>query len=1114
MADILNNVPGTDNTGDDSTILREFYREFREYAKDTRDYHENVEKYLRGGNRSSADVRYRSGQADTSYDFRNPFGRSSSSFGRRGSFGGGEFDRFADAFEKSMLDALGGSQIKKRLKDALNKFAKDLGTDLEHLPEKFGDELGRYAANAFRNTKLGKKLTDKINDAINRRFDKIGEAYERGKGRTGNRSKSTRGSMFDSTRGAHSASESAGFSLKSVTIFAETVTVISRGGGQRPSLSLPNGSSNALVPIGGSGALEPSGGVPIDFDALMGSGEASAAIGGFTEALGAVAPELMIAKAALSYFSKGIEWALDDFKQSFKKFKETLLKTIVRGTEELKENVKTQEERWMADVRTMIEEPFNILKSAAQEVYDVWDNQLRLITATQGYNKADLQDLMAVYAQRIRDEGLSRVVSGSDITGNLAKVLESGLSGTVAEEFAYIATILNAAIPTQDFFEYGEAYSAIAANLIAGGMSQEQAIEEANNQLKAFASNILYTNRELTGGFSTGLKNASDLFTKSMQITQAAKTGNVAEVAGVLTSVAGITGAIAPDLASSMVDAVVKSALGGNASDIVALRSLTGINASNTEFLRKLATDPQSVFSTMFFNLARMQNMSNDAFMEVAEGLSSVFGISMDAFARVDFTQLAKAVANMDTNSNALNENMKLLASGQTTTTAEQLKMQQINQYMIEEGLAYVVDNAAARMIQEHMWDEQIARQITEATFAVDLAGSSLELLASIESVGNKLLTVVSFGTSGIDDLNKTEEEFNEQRKDIARLLIQGKVGKGSSFDYAGYRAAFDAAVADLASTGILGRDDSWAGGKSLRDKAEDFGIMNRVYAEYMSSDPEFKKLIKTGEDLNLVSDLITLMRGTSSYGGATSSPSSRYGWGSISKSMAAGLLGVRRDTSAISPLTGSGTKQATMNLISKIDSMLTDEYLGKYIAEGGYAEWKKSASAFGISDIGAALESVGYKESDVANYFENLQIKSVAQEKLKLQQKEEEFWDASIQYQNQTITLITSTKESLDKFYNEWVKYFVEHEAYKSALDFKEVDKALNDKTQTTEDAIYALVDTLTSAQKLDDPQLQTNVLLAQIVTLMQSILTNQANAPQLNLPNTIVGLGMGLLQ
>ena len=46
MADILNNVPGTDNTGDDSAVLREFYKEFREYAKDTRDYQKNIENYL------------------------------------------------------------------------------------------------------------------------------------------------------------------------------------------------------------------------------------------------------------------------------------------------------------------------------------------------------------------------------------------------------------------------------------------------------------------------------------------------------------------------------------------------------------------------------------------------------------------------------------------------------------------------------------------------------------------------------------------------------------------------------------------------------------------------------------------------------------------------------------------------------------------------------------------------------------------------------------------------------------------------------------------------------------------------------------------------------------
>ena len=68
----------------------------------------------------------------------------------------------------------------------------------------------------------------------------------------------------------------------------------------------------------------------------------------------------------------------------------------------------------------------------------------------------------------------------------------------------------------------------------------------------------------------------------------------------------------------------------------------------------------------------------------------------------------------MNIDGTSLNQNMQALISGQTTTSAEQLKMQQINQYMIEEGLSYVVDNAAARMIQEHMWDEQIAMQLQE----------------------------------------------------------------------------------------------------------------------------------------------------------------------------------------------------------------------------------------------------------------------------------------------------------------------------------------------------------------------------------------------------------------
>ena len=107
----------------------------------------------------------------------------------------------------------------------------------------------------------------------------------------------------------------------------------------------------------------------------------------------------------------------------------------------------------------------------------------------------------------------------------------------------------------------------------------------------------------------------------------------------------------------------------------------------------------QKIFSTLFSNLASMQSMSPDNYMEVAEGLSDIFGIDKSALARVDFNYLAKAISAMNTNSRSLEENLALLESGQTRTSAEQLKAQEINSVILEEGLAYVIDSEAGRMI-------------------------------------------------------------------------------------------------------------------------------------------------------------------------------------------------------------------------------------------------------------------------------------------------------------------------------------------------------------------------------------------------------------------------------
>lgn len=525
--------------------------------------------------------------------------------------------------------------------------------------------------------------------------------------------------------------------------------------------------------------------------ALEGSLAGGAAAGG--EAVAALGPYALIAVAALIALDAAVELTKKALKYAFgpaiegaSEALKAMGKAANRRELTRKEFRELANDRYKEDIKAIVEEPFNILKDAAEKVEQAWDANLRTINATQGYSKADLQSLMATYADRLREDNLSAVVSGSDIINNLASVLQQGLSGEIANEFAYIATVLNAAIPTQDFFGYAGTYSSIAANAIKDGKSQSQAIRYANEQLESFAGSVLYASRELAGGFSTGLKNAQSLFEDAYKIAQASRTGEVSTIAGVLTSVSAIVGAIAPDLATSITDAVTKAATGGNSSDVVALRSLAGINASNTEFLKALARDPQRVFSDLFYNLASMFNDSDDAWMEKAEAYSQVFGLSMDAFARIDFHYLADAISKMRVDNSALTQNMDQLISGETTTNKELLRMQQANKYMIEEGLAYVLDNEAARAIQQHMWDEQIAQQICENEYAVELKGKALEFLDGLRTTVERIMNIlnpIAWLAKAATNLVGTASELYGQEKDIVRILEAGKVGEGNSLD-------------------------------------------------------------------------------------------------------------------------------------------------------------------------------------------------------------------------------------------------------------------------------------------------------------------------------------------
>ena len=640
----------------------------------------------------------------------------------------GAFDSFTDGIEDALLESLGASDFKKQIQGAFNQLAKDMGTSVSDLPNMLGKELGKNIMNSG----PGKAISDTVRNFTSNMFQKVTNAYDSGKDAKSYSEAFQKGlkNFINPDKAASSPeSKDASDAVNKAQQYNDLVnTLKSKASGTSELLgkaadklnaaghskigAVAGTASQALSGLGAAGE----GAAAVGEASTLGAAAAettaaatstSAAMAGLTAAMGELLIPLVAIPATLYVLDKAFE-ALTPAVEGFKNMMESAKATSNRYQESRKKNLELQKERIAADVETLIKEPFQILSDAANELYQAWDSQLRTISATQGYNKADVQDLMSAYAQRLRSEGLTSVVSTSDIMTNLSNVLKSGLSGQVAEEFSYLATKLNAAVPTQDFFSYADTYASVAANAIAAGKTQQEAIEYANSEMEQFASNVLYASRQLSGGFSSGLKNAQTLFEESVQIANASKTGNVATISGVLTSISAVAGAIAPDLADGIVQAVVKAATGGNASEIVALRSLAGVNASNTEFLKALAQNPQEIFETLFKNLANLQNMSNDNFMEVAEGLSSVFGISMDAFARIDFNYLADQIANMNVNSASLDENIKLLASGQTTTSQEQMKMAQINKYMLDEGLSYVLDNAAARSIQEHMWQEQM----------------------------------------------------------------------------------------------------------------------------------------------------------------------------------------------------------------------------------------------------------------------------------------------------------------------------------------------------------------------------------------------------------------------
>lgn len=894
--------------------------------------------------------------------------------------------------------------------------------------------------------------------------------------------------------------------------------------------------STAMGSVGAEAAATITAGAGMMTEGAVGAG---AALSGLASVGGSVLAAFGTAIVPIGATILAIEVLddnFDDLKRSVSMMSDAMkesAKASKRYSTSREKNLDLAQRRLEADVRTLVETPFKILNDAASAWYDTWDHNLRTINATQGYTKTELQTLLASFADRLREENLSDVISAADITTNLAKVLDSGLSGTIAEEFAYLATKLNAAVPTQDFFGYADVYASIAANAVNQGMTNSEAIAYANSQLEQFAGNILYASREISGGFTTGLKDAQSLFKQSAQIAQASKTNNAAGIGGVMAAVSAVVGAIAPDLATSMTDVIYKAAVGGNASEIVALRSLAGINASNTEFLKQLASNPQTVFANLFTELGKRQNMSNDAFMEVAEGLADVFGVSMDAFARIDFNYLASAISQMNTTNSALSENMALLVSGETTTNAEMLKMQQINKYIIDEGLAYVLDNEAARAIQEHMWDEQRDRDLMENTYGVEIQGAALKFLEGLANTVDNILGFINpfkILSKGVD-LIATVAEATNRDDQIEELLELGKVGAGQTQDKTNLLTRNQDLNLTSTLNELMGGTNTGKKWTAARDLMHEWGnpftsMLDDRYDSTMA-------ISKHIDQISIAAD-------------KAFSGSSAYNWGIVGKSIAKAVFETPAPTTSTytssagssyleaSKATAEAQTKSLQNMQAMLDSM---QDFVQADATASYKDWVATAKDYGIADFEKSLTDVGLTAESVRGQFDMLQTQIAVLDKQKREETEEEFWVDSVEMMKQIDSNVTDANSMLGSIFStleksvdltskihsvfttflaEWEDYFINHTVYNSAYSSATVDQIMRNERESSESAIYALADALTEndVKLLLDPTVQTNALLAQILKVANAILNqNSTGAGGVSLPDTIAGLSLGIV-
>lgn len=428
-----------------------------------------------------------------------------------------------------------------------------------------------------------------------------------------------------------------------------------------------------------------------------------------------------------------------------------------------------------SDVKSMATYQVEIYEQATQKLYSAWDKNLAQITATMGYTKDGMDELMVEVAQSL--EAYSKSINVADYADVLAGALNANLNGELAKVFSTQSIILQKAIPEFNSQNMAEQFAAIwtRAEREADGSGKEmmvKAMEQVAGAIKAI--------EKTTDGNNQFIKQVPAYLTKAEEMVARAG-GSVDKVADLTTQMMAAEGPLAslvPQL-SGFTGELVSTLTDQNNSSAVALRAIMhdlneNIGITATDFLKSFMADTKGTLETAYRAIDEFitRNANPAAQQEFYESMSTLFGISADKLSQIDFAYIAEqlSLTNATLNKEELENAQDRIKEGEVATLEEQLVNLTSQQLMATNAVADTLDNALMRELEKHetalekmVYEQTAVQSVDFAEKTVTFIRRTMELVVSLFdplNLAKDLWGSVITGENLITSISKNKKNY------------------------------------------------------------------------------------------------------------------------------------------------------------------------------------------------------------------------------------------------------------------------------------------------------------------------------------------------------------------